>query len=345
MGDPLLEGFSCCADYSNNDTGIARGESRVETSEIYFVSRMAGRHTENVRTNEVKLLSVRLYNYYSNTFIVSANLSSSNSRGLCRLDLVFRIKHRSFGISTGEISMATTTTVNYGETLADIEATIGLVPGFMEALPEEDLVHEWPTFKKYVLGESAIPPKYRELIGLAVAANIKCPYCQAFHQGTAQLHGATDEEFSEIAVLAGLTARWSSMVHAQHYNYETFMEEFEQIGSFLQPGYETRFKVLDSSQDSTEESAIVKVGDGTVTVTGTIVGNTACYTARLDGVTIEEGELVVRVESYDDREEDEMCPEVIIGIEYEAVVEFDDEVPASVRVEHNGEPVATGSQS
>ncbi len=114
--------------------------------------------------------------------------------------------------------------------------TIGLVPGFMEALPEEDLVHEWPTFKNYVLGESEVPPKYRELIGLAVAANIKCPYCQAFHKGAAQLHGATDEEMSEIAVLAGLTARWSAMIHAQHYDYDTFMGEFEQIDSFLQEG-------------------------------------------------------------------------------------------------------------
>jgi AhpD family alkylhydroperoxidase len=126
--------------------------------------------------------------------------------------------------------------MNYEETHRDIETTIGLVPGFMEALPEEDLVHEWPTFKNYVLGESEVPPKYRELIGLAVAANIKCPYCQAFHKGAAQLHGATDEELSEVAVLAGLTARWSAMIHAQNYDYDTFMEEFEQIGAFLQEG-------------------------------------------------------------------------------------------------------------
>jgi AhpD family alkylhydroperoxidase len=136
--------------------------------------------------------------------------------------------------SPQEILMAATTAENYEETVADIEAAIGLVPGFMEALPEEDLVHEWPTFKKYVLGETNIAPKDRELVGLAVAANIKCPYCQAFHKGAAQLHGATDEELSEIAVLAGLTARWSSMIHAQNYDYDTFMNEFEQIGSFLQ---------------------------------------------------------------------------------------------------------------
>jgi AhpD family alkylhydroperoxidase len=168
--------------------------------------------------------------------MLPARLLSSDSRGRTGSIAVFAIEDCPFEDQQGDTTMAAATAGNYGETVADIEATIGIVPGFMEALPEEDLVHEWPTFKKYVLGESEIPPKYRELVGLAVAANIKCPYCQAFHKGAAGLHGATDEELSEIAVLAGLTARWSSMIHAQHYDYDTFMEEFEQIGSFLQEG-------------------------------------------------------------------------------------------------------------
>ena len=125
-------------------------------------------------------------------------------------------------------------TQSYDETLTDMEETIGLVPGFFEALPEDDLVREWPFFKQYVLEETQIPPKYRELIGLAIAANIKCPYCEAFHRGAAEMHGATDEELSEIAMIASFTARWSTIIHAQHYDYDTFMEEFGRIGAFLQ---------------------------------------------------------------------------------------------------------------
>ena len=128
---------------------------------------------------------------------------------------------------------ATTSAANYEETLADIEASVGLVPGFMEAVPEDALVHEWPVFKQYVLGESVIPPKYRELVELAVAATLKCPYCEAFHRGAAQLHGASEEELAEVGVLAGLTARWSAMIHAQHYDYDTFVDEFEEIGAHL----------------------------------------------------------------------------------------------------------------
>lgn len=121
----------------------------------------------------------------------------------------------------------------YEETLKDIERTFGIVPGFMKGLPADVLVTEWPLFKKYVLGETEIPGKYRELIGLAVAANIKCPYCQLFHRGAAKLHGATDEELSEVAFLASFTARWSAFIHAQHYDYDTFEKEIHQIGEHL----------------------------------------------------------------------------------------------------------------
>ncbi|MHC4799894.1 MAG: carboxymuconolactone decarboxylase family protein [Planctomycetota bacterium] len=122
----------------------------------------------------------------------------------------------------------------YEDTLKDIENTIGIVPGFMKALPADVLVKEWPLFKKYELGESKIPAKYRELIGLAIASNIKCPYCQVFHTETAKMMGATDEEFAELAFLASFTSRWSAMIHAQNYDINKFVEELHQIGQHLQ---------------------------------------------------------------------------------------------------------------
>jgi len=124
--------------------------------------------------------------------------------------------------------------MNYSETLKDIEKTMGLVPGFMKALPEEVLVADWTLWKKYTLGKTAIPAKYRELMGLSVAANIKCPYCQAMHTAMARYHGASDKEFQEIYYLASLTARWSAMIHAQAYDWEKFLKEADKIGKHLQ---------------------------------------------------------------------------------------------------------------
>jgi AhpD family alkylhydroperoxidase len=121
----------------------------------------------------------------------------------------------------------------YEDTLKDIQKSFGIVPGFMKGLPQEVLIHDWPLMKKYTLGESKIPGKYRELMGLAIAANIKCPYCQLFHMSVAKMLGATAEEISETAFLASYTSRWSSMIHAQHYSYETFAKETQQIGEYL----------------------------------------------------------------------------------------------------------------
>jgi AhpD family alkylhydroperoxidase len=122
---------------------------------------------------------------------------------------------------------------DYDETLKDIKGSLGIVPGFMKALPQDVLVHEWPMWKKYTLEESLIPEKYRELMGLAVAANIKCPYCLFFHHAMAKMAGATDEEIAETGFLASQTSRWSVLLHAQRYDLETLMEEGKQMGEYL----------------------------------------------------------------------------------------------------------------
>ena len=131
----------------------------------------------------------------------------------------------------------------YEETLKDIEKTIGLVPGFMKALPKEVLSRDWTLWKKYTLGTTKIPAKYRELAGLEIAANIKCPYCELMHTAMAKFHGATDEELAEIYYLASLTARWSAMIHAQHYEWETFEKEAQQIGKYLQRNWEKEIEM------------------------------------------------------------------------------------------------------
>jgi len=132
---------------------------------------------------------------------------------------------------------------DYQDTLRDIEKTIGLVPGFMKALPKEVLTHDWVLWKKYTLGMSKIPAKYRELAGLEIAANIKCPYCEVMHTAMAKYHGATDEELAEVYYLASLTARWSAMLHAQHYDWELFEKEAKQMGNYLQKHRETEIKI------------------------------------------------------------------------------------------------------
>lgn len=122
----------------------------------------------------------------------------------------------------------------YRETIEEIEETFGRVPAPLNSIPEEDTMNEWPMFRKYTVGDSEIPAKYRELIGLAVAANIKCPYCATFHREAAKLHGATEAELEETYVLSSFTSRYSAMLHGMQYDLETFESELGEIGEHLQ---------------------------------------------------------------------------------------------------------------
>ena len=121
----------------------------------------------------------------------------------------------------------------YEETVAEMEETLGMVPPPLDAIPEDDAAAEWPTFEKYVLGETEIPPKYRELMGLAVAANVKCSYCAHFHTEAARMHVATDADLAEASSLAGFTSRYSAMLHAQQADLDEFKRDVARIGEHL----------------------------------------------------------------------------------------------------------------
>ena len=74
----------------------------------------------------------------------------------------------------------------------DIEEALGLVPEFFQRVPDYLLPTEWASFKSLVLSETAIPNKYKEMIGLAVSGATRCRYCAYFDTEAARLFGATE---------------------------------------------------------------------------------------------------------------------------------------------------------
>jgi hypothetical protein len=53
--------------------------------------------------------------------------------------------------------------MSYQQTVKEIENTFGSVPEFFRNTPQEVLT-QMPLMKKYGLGESIIPQKYREMM-------------------------------------------------------------------------------------------------------------------------------------------------------------------------------------
>jgi AhpD family alkylhydroperoxidase len=116
---------------------------------------------------------------------------------------------------------------------ADIRETLGLVPQFISDLPDSLIESEWQSFKNLELAETAIPNKYKELIGLGVSGATRCRYCAYFHTEAAKLFGATDEEVAEAALMAKHTMGWSTYLNARQYDYDEFKREFDQIASHV----------------------------------------------------------------------------------------------------------------
>lgn len=123
-----------------------------------------------------------------------------------------------------------TETLTYDQTRQEIEKTFGSVPGFLNGVPQDVLVQMWPIMKTYMFGQSKIPAKYREMISLAVAATLKCPYCETFHRASSKMNGATDDELAELGAIVGQVTFWSSILHTMNYDMNTFMKEFNAIG-------------------------------------------------------------------------------------------------------------------
>src|SRR5947209_3079759 len=115
----------------------------------------------------------------------------------------------------------------------DIEASFGLVPQFLQDVPDYLIESDWASFKSLVLEETAIPNKYKELIGLGVSAATRCRYCAYFHTEAARLFGATDEEVNEAALMAKHTMGWSTYLNTRQFDYDRFKTEFDRIAAHV----------------------------------------------------------------------------------------------------------------
>ena len=112
-------------------------------------------------------------------------------------------------------------------------AHFGFVPDFYATLPESTLAQEWGVHRDFELAETAIPNKYKEMIGLAVSGATRCRYCAYFHAEAARLFGATEDEINETALVAKHTMGWSTYLNTLQFDYDQFTSEFDQIATHI----------------------------------------------------------------------------------------------------------------
>jgi AhpD family alkylhydroperoxidase len=117
-----------------------------------------------------------------------------------------------------------------GATYQDIQGTLGMVPGFFKLFPEEGIAGAWAEFKTVQLNpKSALSGKEKELIGLAVAAQIPCSYCIYFHTAAAKANGATDAEIRETVAMAAITRHWSTVLNGMQVDPAAFRQDTDTV--------------------------------------------------------------------------------------------------------------------
>ncbi|MGA2296855.1 MAG: carboxymuconolactone decarboxylase family protein [FCB group bacterium] len=116
---------------------------------------------------------------------------------------------------------------------AEIKQMFGLVPKFFQLIPDSSLEMEFNLFKRVQFDEGPIPNKYRELIGIGIAAVSKCRYCVAFHTAAAKLNGATDAEIEDAVHFAKSSAGWSAYLNGMALDFDEFKKELDQIAAYI----------------------------------------------------------------------------------------------------------------
>ena len=112
----------------------------------------------------------------------------------------------------------------------EIERALGQVPGMFRFFPDAGIPGAWAEFRDFQMGQAtALNGKVKELIGLAVSAQVPCTYCVYFHTRAARLNGATDEEIREAVGMAAVTRHWSTVLNGSGQDLAEFRREADAI--------------------------------------------------------------------------------------------------------------------
>lgn len=116
------------------------------------------------------------------------------------------------------------------EAYKDIEKTLGLVPKFFKIFPKNSIAGAWSEFKAIQLNpHTALNGKQKELIGLAVAAQVPCEYYTYFHRAAAKLHGASEDEMQEAVSIAAITRHWSALFNSPLTDLTAFKKDADKM--------------------------------------------------------------------------------------------------------------------
>jgi AhpD family alkylhydroperoxidase len=103
-------------------------------------------------------------------------------------------------------------------------------PRFMqETFPEAAVEAAWQEFQAINDPDGALDAKTKELIALAVSAQVPCDYCVYYHTKAAEAHGASDAQIREALASAASVRKWSTVLNGAQYDQDAWREQVDAI--------------------------------------------------------------------------------------------------------------------
>ena len=99
-------------------------------------------------------------------------------------------------------------------------------PKFLQDIaPQGTASLSWQDYMAVMKPDGALDTKTKELIGLAVAAQIPCQYCIYSHTLGARHAGATDAQIKEAVAASALVRKMSTELNGNQYDMAEFKKQ------------------------------------------------------------------------------------------------------------------------
>lgn len=115
----------------------------------------------------------------------------------------------------------------------DMKEVLGRTPALLDRVPDELLDADWQLLRQAFVDDSLIPSRYQALIGVAVAAAVRCPYATRLQTELARVHGASEAELAEAVHHAALVTGWSTRLHGFGFEAGEFDAEVAAIAKHI----------------------------------------------------------------------------------------------------------------
>jgi AhpD family alkylhydroperoxidase len=120
--------------------------------------------------------------------------------------------------------------VDGASALREITALFGFTPEFLQRFPDVARAGAWKQMRDVQMNpKSALSGKDKELIGLAVSAQVPCRFCIIAHTEFAKLNGASDAEIRESLALASFTRSMSTMLNGLQVDEGQFRRDVDRL--------------------------------------------------------------------------------------------------------------------